>query len=160
MKKIANKLILLLFFSLLWSCGFEVLNKSEINNIFFKEIDAFGDRKINFKIKNNLLINSKEDSKNVVVLKLNTDKLKEIKEKNIKNETTKYQITLTTSLELQINENQNDESFKHQISVKGDYLVGDNNSITLNNEKKLTENLIEEISEDILKTITSKINDI
>ena len=160
MKKIAYKLILLLFFSLLWSCGFEVLNKSEINNIFFKEIDAFGDRKINFKIKNNLLINSKEDSKNVVVLKLNTDKLKEIKEKNIKNETTKYQITLTTSLELQINENQNDESFKHQISVKGDYLVGDNNSITLNNEKKLTENLIEEISEDILKTITSKINDI
>ena len=159
MKNISYKLILLLSL-LLWSCGFEVLNKSEINNIFFKEIDAIGDRKINFKIKNNLLINSKEDSNNVIVLKLNTDKLKEIKEKNIKNETTKYQITLTTRLEFQINESNNDENFKFQISVNGDYLVGDNNSITLNNEKKLTENLIEEISEDILKTITSKISDI
>ena len=107
-----------------------------------------------------MLLNSKNDSKNIVILKLNTEKIKEIKEKNVKNETTKYSISLTAKLNFSLSTKEKLKKDNLQVTVTGDYLVGDNNSITLNNEKKLIENLVEEISEDILKNISFKINDI
>jgi len=44
--------------------------------------------------------------------------------------------------------------------VSGDYLVAKSYSTTLNNEKKLIENLVNEISEKILDEIIKKINDL
>ena len=53
-----------------------------------------------------------------------------------------------------------DTNYKIDLSNKGDYLVADSYSTTLNNEKKLTNDLIENISEKILKKISLKLNDI
>ena len=130
----------------------------EKNDFTINDIQTSGDKRVNFKIKNNLLTYSKKDSKNILLINLNSKKIKSIKEKNIKNEITKYQVSLTTNIEfnvLNINNNH-----KINISNKGEYLVADSYSATLNNEKKLIDDLIENISEEIIKKISLKLDDI
>ena len=48
----------------------------------------------------------------------------------------------------------------HILSYYGDYLVGENNSDTRNNEINLMENLISRISEEIYNEVISNIDDI
>ena len=158
MKQIIKKSFLFLFLFATINCGFKVIKESENNNFAIQEIETSGDKRINFKIKNNLLNSAKKNSENLVFIDLNTKKNKNIKEKNIKNEITKYEISLDVSLEFNlINE---DTNYKINLSNNGDYLVVDSYSTTLNNEKKLTNDLIENISEKILKKISLKLNDI
>ena len=149
MKQIITKsfLILLLFLSV--NCGFKVINESEKNNFSIQEIKTSGNKRISFKIKNNLLSYSTKSDQNVLLINLVTKKNKSIKEKNIKNEITKYQISLNVNVKFNLINNNKD--YKINISSEGDYLVNDSYSTTLNNEKKLIDNLTENISEKIIK---------
>ena len=52
-----------LFLLLPLSCGFEVVNKSKINNFTIKEIRTDGDKRISYRIKNNTDILKKENFK-------------------------------------------------------------------------------------------------
>ena len=63
------------------SCGFNVINKSEINNFSVKQINTDGNKRIGQKIKNNLLPFSKKNSINNLVIDINSKKIKTIKEK-------------------------------------------------------------------------------
>jgi len=158
MKQIITKSFLFLFLFATVNCGFKVINESEKNNFSIQEIKTSGDKRINFKIKNNLLNSAKKNHQNILLINLNTKKSKNIKEKNIKNEITKYEISLNVDVRFNlINSNTN-----HKISFanKGSYSVVDSYSTTLNNEKKLINDLIENISEKILKKISLKLNDI
>ena len=56
-----------------------------------------------------------------------------------------------------INDNKN---YEINVSNTGEYLVADGYSTTLNNEKKLIDNLIKDISQKILKKISLKLDDI
>ncbi len=152
-----NLLIVLLLF--VASCGFKVVNISENSNFFIKEILTSGDKRINFKIKNNLLINSTSSSSNILLIDLETNKTKNIKEKNIKNEITKYEVTLITKIRVS-SINQLIQPFIIDRSLSGDYLVNKNYSTTLSSEKKLVDNLIDEITQKIINDINSKLNDI
>jgi len=142
-----------LIFSMLitLSCGFKVLNKSLVNDFKIKEVKASGDKRINFKIKNNLLINDSENSNNIIIINLNTKKIKNVKEKNIKNEITKYQIILDSNIQLNLLGTEKKSQIK--LSSSGDYLVAKNYSTTINNEKQLIDNLVENLSEKILDEI-------
>lgn len=149
----------LVFYLLLTSnCGFKVLDKSKQNNFSIKEIKTTGDKRINFKIKNLLLNETLKKSEKHILINLVTNKTKNIKEKSIKNEITKYAIRLDSNVVFNIEK----EEIKHKIiiSVEGDYQVDDSYSTTLNNEKKLVENLVADISEKILDKIVKKINDL
>ena len=158
MKKIITKSFLFLFLFATVNCGFKVINESEKNKFSIQEIKTSGNKRINFKIKNNLLNYSKKNSRNILLIDLNTKKTKNIKEKNIKNEITKYEISLNINVEFNLIND--DTNYKINLSNKGNYLVADSYSTTLNNEKKLTDDLIESISEKILKKISLKLNDI
>ncbi|OUX36182.1 MAG: hypothetical protein CBE33_06535 [Candidatus Pelagibacter sp. TMED273] len=158
MTKVITKIFLFIFLSSTLGCGFKVLNEFEQNNFTINDIQTSGDKRINFKIKNNLLTYSKKDSQNILLLNLNSKKIKSIKEKNIKNEITKYQISLITNVEFSVLNV--DTKNKINISSEGEYLVADNYSTTLNNEKKLIDDLIENISEEIIKKISIKLDDI
>ena len=133
------------------SCGFKVLNKSQVNDFKIKEVKASGDKRINFKIKNNLLISDSESSNNIIIINLNTKKIKNVKEKNIKNEVTKYQIILEADIQLNLLGAEKKSLIK--LSSSGDYLVARNYSTTINNEKQLIDNLVENLSEKILDEI-------
>jgi outer membrane lipopolysaccharide assembly protein LptE/RlpB len=158
MQKIISKSFLLLFLFLTVNCGFKVINELKDNNFSIQEIKTSGNKRVNFKIKNNLLTYSKTDGQKILLIDLNTRKNKNIKEKNIKNEITKYQISLNVSVKFNLINS--DTNYAINLSNEGDYLVADSYSATLNNEKKLIDNLTENISEKIIKKISLELDGI
>ncbi len=158
MNKFIIKSFLIIFCLMSSNCGFKVLDKSRINNFAIQNIEAFGNKRINYTIKKNLLINSPENNKNLLTINLVTKKIKNIKEKNIKNEITKYQILINTKINFKLISN--NENYEINVSEEGDYLVAENYSTTLSNEKELIDDLVEKISDNILDEIGLKLNDI
>ena len=141
---------------LLTGCGFKIIDKRELLNFNIKEISTNGDRRINFELKNKLSDYNDTNSSKVIKIELDTKKTKSIKEKNISNEITKYQIKVIVNVKLIKTDNTNNLEFT--IERKGDYVVADKFSQTLNNEKKLIRNITEKISESIIGEIINKLN--
>ena len=141
---------------LLTGCGFKIIDKRELLNFNIKEISTNGDKRINFELKNKLSDYNDINSSKVIKIELDTKKTKSIKEKNISNEITKYQIKVIVNVKLIKTDNTNNLEFT--IEREGDYVVADKFSQTLNNEKKLIHNIIEKISESIIGEIINKLN--
>ena len=141
---------------LLTGCGFKIIDKRELLNFNIKEISTNGDKRINFELKNKLSDYNDTNSSKVIKIELDTKKTKSIKEKNISNEITKYQIKVIVNVKLIKTDNTNDLEFT--IEREGDYVVADKFSQTLNNEKKLIRNITEKISESIIGEIINKLN--
>ncbi len=158
MKQIFFILLFMVIFAVTSQCGFKKLNKSENQNFIISEIDLNGNKKINYKLKNKLLVNNPNDSENLLKINIETNKKKEIKEKNIRNEITKYLIILDTNIKVKVAGKEKIDEFK--LSVRGDYVVVDSYSTTLNNEKNLLDKLIENLSEKILAEIYYIIDDL
>jgi len=92
-----NKLILLsstIIIFLMSGCGFKVVNQSELIDFYIENISTSGDSRISYIVKNNLLPYSKGDGKKLITLELDLKKNKFIKEKNIKNEITKFEVSI------------------------------------------------------------------
>ena len=141
---------------LLTGCGFKIIDKRELLNFNIKEISTNGDKRINFELKNKLSDYNDTNSSKVIRIELDTKKTKSIKEKNISNEITKYQIKVVVNVKLiKIN---NTNNLEFTIEREGDYVVADKFSQTLNNEKKLIRNITEKISESIIGEIINKLN--
>ena len=153
-----NKLLkLFTLIVLLTNCGFKIVNNSELRNFNIVEIKTSGESRVNFSLKNNL-INKKINNNRKIKLDLETDKIKEIKENNIKNEITKYSITISTKVNFElIGENKLGEFI---VSKKGNYNVQEQYSQTLNNEKKLIDSLTDEIVEEIFNNLAQTVNDL
>ena len=147
----------ILFISLI-SCGFKVSNNSSITNFTIENLEVQGDRRINFKLKNDLLALSSPNNKDFIAINLTTKKLKNIKEKNIRNEIVKYQIVLTSTVKFNVNSE--DKLYQMEFSVNGDYLASSSYSKTLSNEKKLIDNLTKELSKNIQNKISLRLNDL
>ena len=141
---------------LLTGCGFKIVDKRELLNFNIKEISTIGDKRINFELKNKLSDYNDTNSSKVIKIELDTKKTKSIKEKNISNEITKYQIKVIVNVKLIKTDNTNNLEFT--IEREGDYVVADKFSQTLNNEKKLIRNITEKISESIIGEIINKLN--
>ena len=141
---------------LLTGCGFKVIDKRELLNFNIKEISTKGDKRINFELKNKLSDYNDTNSSKIIKIELDTKKTKSIKEKNISNEITKYQIKVIVNVKLIKIDNTNNLEFT--IEREGDYVVADKFSQTLNNEKKLIRNITEKISESIIGEIINKLN--
>ena len=92
-------LILLILFS---SCGFKAINLTNLEKFNIIEVNSSGDSRINYVI-NNFLPKTKNDNQNKnISLTIKTEKIKNIKERNIKNEITKYEIKLSTNINIKI----------------------------------------------------------
>lgn len=146
----------IVFLFLLTNCGFSVVKNNINYNI--TEISTIGDKKINFILKNKLFLNSNDKNQKIIKLNLNTNKTKTIKEKNISNQITKYQININTDIEFLVSNNSNSNKFN--VSKNGSYEVATRHSETLNNEKKLIKLLINDLSEEILEKLSTKINEL
>ena len=147
-----------IIFLLINNCGFKIVNNSEIYKFDVNEIIATGDNKINFKIKNKLIFSSKKNEKKLVDIYLDTNKSKEVKEKNSNNEITKYQISIASTVRVIELVSENEIFFN--IVKTGDYSVASQYSQTLANEKKLIDVLTDDVTENILNTIVLKLDDL
>lgn len=154
MKRILS-IIILIF---LTSCGFKVVNVSDQNNFSIINLSSEGNKRINYIIKNRIQSGSRKDSANRIVVDLITTKTKNVKEKNIKNEVTKYEILIT--INVKFSSEDNEKKYEFTKKSKNDYSVSTQFSQTRNNEKRMTELLSEKLAEEILTEIRKKINDI
>ena len=157
MRNIIIKCSLILLFIALSNCGFKVLDNLE-SNFSIREINTSGDKRINFKIKNDLIIEYSNNSTNNLILTMNTKKTKRIKEKNIKNEITKYEVSILCSVELAFLEKNTKHKFT--VSSNGDYLAANKYSTTIQNEKRLIDDLTNDLSDKIRNKINLINNDL
>jgi len=157
MKRFLTSICLITLAALISNCGFKTINEKSNQKFSISEINTTGDKRINFKIRNNLLTDVVENNVNSIKIDLNSNKKKTIKEKNIKNEVTKYQIELEIKLNVYLINLA--KSFEININNSGDYLIGSNYSSTLSNEKKLIDNLVDDISKKIIREITIETDD-
>ena len=148
----------LIFFTALTNCGYKVVNQSDLNNFDIIEITTTGDKRIGYKIKNKLLFNSNKDQKKALVIAIDTEKNRTIKEKNIKNEIKKYKVEL--NIIFKARNITNGKTINFSKSKTGDYLVATQYSQTLKNEKKLIITLSENIADDILNELIDRSNDL
>ena len=148
--------ILFLFFT---GCGFKVLDQNQLKNFKILEVKEQGDKKINFFIKNELyrLVNV-NDSANELKIVVKSEKIKSIKEKNKKNQITKYNIKINYSIEINF-VNKNKSRFIN-LSEENFYNVNLNHNITRNNQKNVEENLIDKISQNISIEMLKIINEL
>ena len=155
---IKNKLLYLPLIVLLFltNCGFKINNNSV--NFKLTEIISEGDRRINFNIKNSLLNNSNNTSTDQKKIMIKTTKKKLISEKNIKNEITKYKISINTEITLINLIDKDSQNFS--VIKDGVYNVDSKYSVSLNNEKKLINLLIKSLIEEILEKLAEVSNDI
>ena len=85
-------------------------------------------------------------------------KIKQIEEKNINNEITKYKVIISVNVNFYlIKDNKSDEFL---ISENGIYNVNERYSDTLNSEKTLIKNIVNSISDKIIKTLITKIDEL
>ena len=154
MKKIFSFLISVILILILSNCGFKVVDQSKLINFKVDSISISGDSRISYIIKNKLLPYSKNNEKKNIDLDIEIKKNKDIKEKNIKNEITKFQISIITIV-------QYGDSFseKFEILKKGDYSVTNQYSQTLNNEKKLIKSLSENLVEELIEKLVERLGD-
>ena len=141
---------------LLSSCGFRVIDNKKLNNFKIANLEITGDNKIAYHIKNNLL-NKGNNDKQKINLKINIQREKKVKEKNINNEVTKYEIIIKLDVTYIINLNGKKGQFK--INQSGNYQVESQYSQTLNNEKKLQDTLNTKLSNELRENLSSLIND-
>ena len=151
-----KKLITILLTLVLTGCGFKVVQNSSFNNFSISDINTEGDKRINFSLKNKLSLASTESVNKLIQISLKTNKDKQVKERNIKNEITKYQIKITVNVTC--TEISNGTEFEFSKSKKGDYSVSNQYSRTLSNEKKLVELLTNNIADQILDELKTKLN--
>lgn len=153
-----NKLFSIILFIVISGCGFKIVDLSKANNFSVIDINANGDKKINYIIKNNILYASKKNKAKQITININTKKDKIIKEKNIKNEITKYEIKIIT--DVIFSEITKNDSYNFTVTKNGSYDIASQNSETRNNEKKLISVLSDSLADEILKEIRLKLNDI
>ena len=150
-----STLVIVIFF-FLTGCGFKAVDQN-----YFKGFDIVpnikGDDRIVYLLSNNLRKNS-DGNTDKILINAEVKKNKNIKEKNIKNEITKYEINISALITYQILHQNKSRTYK--IDKKGFYNVTDKHSVTLNNEKELIKNLIKQISEQILNDLRLNLNDL
>ena len=144
-------------FILLANCGFKVVKNLKELNFNITEIVTKGDERTNFKIKNTILSKSKNDSENLISLILDSNKTKSIKEKNINNSITKYEIIIATKVSYKINNNEKNDFEKIKTGI---FNVSDKYSQTINNEKNLVRLLTSELSAEIINELIRSSNEL
>ncbi len=151
-----NKIFLFFFLNLLlFGCGYKVVDKSNLRNFYITEITNTGDNRINFKIKNKLLFNNPENKQKPLSLTIDSNKKKNIYEKNDKNEITKYKIDVEIKVKYVEVVNKNNGNFVINASKILD--VKDQQSSTLNRERKLVDLMCDDLADKILDKIYLRI---
>ena len=154
-KKISLPILIIIIF--LSGCGFKPLTMDNINNISLMKLDMTGNKVINFKISNYLkqTLNYNKNNPTKIVVKINSKKERSIKEKNNKNEITKYNLKIISEVIVYVLEDNKEFSFT--IKKLNEYKVDDQYSNTIQNEKKATSEIIKILSQEITKNILLRI---
>ena len=157
--KIFNIIIYTFTLIIFTGCGFKVLDQTKLTNYNILKIKDSGDKRVNFFIKNELnnLLNA-PNSNNDLIINIKTEKVKSIKEKNKKNQITKYNININSIIEIYfVNKN---VTKTINLNKENFYNVNTNQSVTRNNQKNIENNLNDELAQDISNKLLRIINEL
>ena len=157
MKKI-NLILILLVTVPAFGCGFKLVNNKDLINFQIREITIEGENYINYKIKRKIQLLTKNKSNNEISINLNSKKIKEIKEKNIKNKIQKYEITI--KVDVNYTDIVNNESSQFIVKKTGDFSEKAQKTNSIIAERRLIDKLSKEITDEIIYQISLKFNDI
>ena len=146
-----------LFLFIITACGYKVVDQNYSKKINIVETNITGDKRIAYLIRNKFVKSDKINNKSVK-LDLVIKKIKQIEEKNISNKITKYKVIISVKVNFYIIEDNKSDEFS--ISKNGIYNVNERYSETLNNEKTLIKNIVNSISDKIIKTLITKIDEL
>jgi len=143
-----KKIILILSFLLLASCGYQPIFSSKTSNFLIEEIIYNENDKISLKIRNNLtFLSNTENYIRVIRLKLSSEKKIDISSKDSKGDPLVYKMTISTNIEIY----SNSELTKQKNIIKNFSYKNTENKFDLKQyEKTIENNLIEAIKEDII----------
>ena len=143
-----KKIILILSFLLLASCGYQPIFSSKTSNFLIEEIIYNENDKVSLKIRNNLTYLSKtENYIKVIRLKLSSEKKIDISSKDSKGDPLVYKMTISTNLEIY---SSNELTMQKNITKNFSYKNTENKFDLKQYEKTIENNLIETIKEDII----------
>ena len=143
-----KKIILVLSFLLLVSCGYQPIFSSKTSNFLIEEIIYNENDKVSLKIRNNLTYLSKtENYIRVIRLKLSSEKKIDISSKDSKGDPLVYKMTISTNVEIYSN---NELTIQKNITKNFSYKNTENKFDLKQYEKTIENNLIETIKEDII----------
>ena len=144
----SKKIIIIISFLLLLSCGYKPIFTSSEANFSITEIKLFGKINIGSKIKKNLNIYKNVENKSIFyTLKINSGKKKNVASKDSKGEPKIFEIEILVDLTiLENNKIKNKKNFKESFTYNNST---DKFSLT-QYEKNIEENLIEKIVEKII----------
>ena len=123
-----------------------------------KSVKTEGYNKVNFLIKNDLIRKGNNLEAKDISLKIETKRSKEVAEKNIKNEITKYKLIINSQIKI-ISLN-NSKEISINVMKSGDYRVGTTSLNTSKNLDNLEKNLANEIVKEIKRKLIILNNDI
>ena len=130
------------------ACSYQKMNSIDQKKFFVQEFEIDGDTRESFVIQKKIKRFSNKDSANKVKIYINLTKGKTIKEKNIQNKVTKYNLSL--SADVKIVELNTSREIKRTFVANQTYDVDDNYSNTVNNLKAASNTLIDRIIDEIL----------
>tara|TARA_B100001989_G_C24414781_1_gene400921 strand:+ start:254 stop:709 length:456 start_codon:yes stop_codon:yes gene_type:complete len=148
-----KKIFIIILTIILSGCGYQVTKMTNYEGLKLSNIDINGEKRINFHLKNNIfsLVPSEKDG--LVSLEITTEKNRSFKEKNIKNEITKYKLKVIAKVVVVTNNINRSKPIA--FSKSGDYNVSAQRSQTLNNEKQLVKRLSEDIAVEIVEMLSN-----
>ena len=149
-----KKIILILSLLLLINCGFEPILSTKSINFKINNIEILSNDKTSLKIKKKLQVYTKSNSpEKVYNLKINSKKNITIASKDTKGNPSTYEMEIITQLEIF-----DKDKFIKKITYKKNFNYNNRtNKFELKQfEKNTTENLINQISEDIVISLLSK----
>ena len=151
-----NFLIFISFLSILFfsSCSYKKMNSVDQKKFYIQEFEIAGDYRESFIIQKKIQRFSNEESPNKIKIFIDLKKEKSIKEKNVQNKVTKYNLSL--SADVKIVELNTTKEIKRFFSVNQIYNVEDSYSNTVYNSKEANISLIDKIVDEILDQL--KIN--
>ncbi len=130
------------------SCSYQKMNSIDQKKFHIQEFEVSGDTRDSFLIQKKIQRFSNKDSNNKIKIFIELEKSKTIKEKNIQNKVTKYNLSLIANVKIiELNSTKEIErTFKDNQS----YSVDDSYSSTVNNSKDANNSLIDTIVDEIL----------
>ncbi len=138
----------LLILFLVSSCSYQKMNSVDQKKFNIKEFEVTGDSRESFVIKKKIQRFSNKNSENKIKILIELKKNKSIKEKNIQNKVTKYNVSLSANVK--IIELDTNKEIKRSFTANETYSVEDSYSNTINNSKEANNSLIERIVDEIL----------
>ncbi len=157
MTKIKKILTIFFFIPLiLSSCGYQKIYEKDKKLINIVKFEVSGNKRIGSSLKNEVLLISSNEGVNKFIIKAKIKKNKEVKDKNISGKITKYSLKLEVNLSLK--EVNSQRSLVRNFYQTNDYDVFKSHSDTLSTEKKLIENMTQQIGEDIINFLNIYVN--